>query len=347
MPGVRNFGAHIGQALFADEVVGVDFGENWVSVEPDADYDQTVDNIQEVVDGYPGLFRDVQTYLRERVREVLTGTSEAVVVRISGEDLDGLRRKADEVRKELSGVDGLVDLHVELQENVPHVEVEADLDAAQRHGVKPGDIRRAAATWMQSEEVNDVWRNGKVYDVNVWSTPESRDSLTDIRELPVDTPGGGRVSLGTVADVRVAPTPNFIKRESVSRRIDVAANVSGRDLGSVVSDVDRRLEQVDFPRGYHAELLGESAEREASQRRLRTYGVAAAIAIFLLLQAAFGSWRLATLFFFTLPMALVGGVMAAFIGGGDDLARVTRRLPDGVRNRGAQWHPADQPLPAP
>ena len=95
---MRNFGSHIGQALFADEVVGVDFGENWVSVEPEADYDQTLATIQEIVDGYPGLFRDVQTYLKERVREVLTGTSEAVVVRISGDDLDGLREKADEVR---------------------------------------------------------------------------------------------------------------------------------------------------------------------------------------------------------------------------------------------------------
>ena len=316
VPGVRNFGAHIGQASFADEVVGVDFGENWVSVAPEADYDATVARIQGVVDGYPGLFRDVQTYLRERIREVLTGSSEAVVVRIFGPDLDVLHRQAEAVRRELSEVDGLIDLQVELQEDIPHVEVKVDLAAARRYGIKPGDVRRSAATLIQSEEVNDIWRGGKVYDVNVWSTPRTRHSLESLRQLPIDTEDGGSVPLGRVADLRIAPTPNVVKREAVSRRLDVGANVSGRDLGSVVRDVERALARVKYPRGYHAELLGESAEREAAQRRLLVFALAAAVAIFLLLQAAFRSWRVAAVFFMTLPMALVGGVLAAFAGGG-------------------------------
>jgi Cu/Ag efflux pump CusA len=152
--------------------------------------------------------------------------------------------------------------------------------------------------------------------VNLWSKPEVRESVSSIRGLLIDTPNGDRVPLEEVAEVRIAPTPNIIKREAVSRRIDVSADVSGRDLGSVVADVERRLANVDFPRGYAAEVLGESAEREAAQGRLRLYGLAAAIAIFVLLQIAFGSWRLATLFFLTLPLALVGGALAAFAGGG-------------------------------
>ncbi len=314
--GVRNCGSHIGQADFSDEVVNVDFGENWVSVDPDADYDTALASINRVVEGYPGLFRDVLTYLRERVREVLSGSSQAIVVRISGPDLDVLRRKAHEVANELSGINGLVDLHAELQENVPHVEVETRLDAARRHGLKPGDIRRAAAVLMQGIEVNDIWKPARVFDVNVWSTPETRGSLTSIRELPIDTPDGGHVTLGEVADVRVAPTPNMIKRENISRRIDVTADLGGRDLGSVVNDVERGIARVEFPRGYHAELLGESAERQAAQRRLRWLGLAAGIGVFLLLVVAFASWRLAVMFFVTLPMALVGGVLAAWITGG-------------------------------
>ena len=316
VPGVRNFGAHIGQALFADEVVGIDFGENWISVDPAADYDKTVSSIQGVVDGYPGLFRDVLTYLRERVREVLTGTSEAVVVRLYGDDLAVLRRKAEEVKARLSGVEGLIDLHVSLEEDVPHVEVEVDVAAARRHGLKPGEVRRTAAAFVQGIEVNDIWGPARVFDVTVWSVPETRHSLTSLRNLPIDTPRGDLVRLGEVADVRVAPTPNVIKREDVSRSLDVGANLEGRDLGSAVRDVERRLEEVKFPHGYRAELLGESAEREAAQTRLWLLAVAAAIAIFLLLQVAFGSWRMATLFFLTLPMALVGGVLAAFASGG-------------------------------
>ena len=316
IPGVRNCGSHIGQAFFADEVYDVYFGENWISVDPEADYDETLGAVQSTVDGYPGLYRDVQTYLKERIREVLTGASQAVVVRISGDDLHVLRRKADEVQKTLEGVDGLVDLHTELQEDVPHLEVTTKLAQARRHGLKPGDVRRQAAALMQGIEVNDIWKPARVFDVTVWSTPETRESITAIRSLPIDTPSGGQVALGDVADIRIAPTPNMIKREAVSRRIDVTADVDGRDLGSVVTDVERRLGDVELPRGYAAEVLGESAEREAAQNRLRLYGLVAAIAVFVLLQIAFGSWRLATLFFLTLPLALVGGALAAFASGG-------------------------------
>jgi hypothetical protein len=150
--------------------------------------------------------------------------------------------------------------------------------------------------------------------VHVWSTPRTRADLTAIRRLPIDTPRGGQVPLGTLADIRVVPTPNLIERENGSRKIDVAANVAGRSLGAINDDVRRRLRAVSMPLGYHAELLGEAAERAAAQRHLRGYAVAAAVAILLLLQVAFRSWRLAILMFLTLPMALAGGVLAAYAG---------------------------------
>ncbi len=317
IPGVRNFGAHIGQALLMDEVVGVNFGENWISVDQEVDYDKTLTSIQEVVDGYPGVYRDVQTYLKERIREVLTGASEAVVVRVYGEDLNTLRQKAQEVQQVLSEVDGLVEEHVDLAVDVPQIEVRVDLAAAERHGLKPGDVRRAAGVLVAGEEVGDMFRDGKAYDVQVWSTPETRNSLTSIQQLPIDTPAGDRVLLEEVADVHVAPTPNQIERDQGSRRIDVGANVGdGGDLGAIVSDIQDGLQDVQFPLGVHAEVLGEHAERQAAQQRLLTFGAIAAIAIFLLLQAAFGSFRLAALSFLTLPIALVGGVLAAFASGG-------------------------------
>jgi CzcA family heavy metal efflux pump len=316
IPGVRNCGSHIGQAFLSDEPYGIYFGENWISVDPEADYDDTLDRVHEVVEGYPGIQRDVQTYLKERIREVLTGSSDAVVVRVFGDDLHVLAEQAEKVRELMTGIDGLVEPKVELHDDVPQVEVKVNLAAAQRYGVKPGDVRRASATWIASEEVGDVFRGGRAYDVHVWSTPEARNSLTSVKELPIDTPSGEPVLLSDVADVKVAPTPNTIERENLSRRLEVSANVSGRDLGSVASELDDGLEEISFPLGYRAELLGEFAERQGAQRRLFTYGIAAAVIIFLLLQASFGSWRLATLSFFTLPMALVGGALAAFIGGG-------------------------------
>ncbi|MGH3386553.1 MAG: efflux RND transporter permease subunit [Nocardioidaceae bacterium] len=316
IPGVRNFGAHIGQAMNADEVVGINFGENWISVDPEADYDTTLAKIQEVVDGYPGLYRDVQTYLKERIREVLTGSGEAIVVRIYGQDLDTLRAKAEEVRVAMSEIEGLVDLHVDLQVDVPQIEVEVDLAAAKKHGLKPGDIRRAAGVMVAGEEVGDLFRDGKAYDVQVWSTPEARDSLSDIHEMPIDTPGGGQVRLGDVAEISLQPTPNVIERDGMSRRIDVGANVGDRDLGAVVGDVETALASVDFPREYHPELLGEFTERRAAQQRLFALAGVAVLGILFLLQASFGSWRLAIISLLSLPVALVGGVLAAYFGGG-------------------------------
>jgi CzcA family heavy metal efflux pump len=313
IPGVRNFGAHIGQALLADEPYGVDFGENWISVDPNVDYDKTRAAIQEVVDGYPGLRRDVQTYLKERIREVLTGASEAVTVRISGPDLHALEEKAEEVRQAIAGVDGTVEEIVELHKNVPQVDVKVDLAKAQAYGIKPGDVRRAATTLMAGEEVGDIFRAGKAYDIQVWSKPEVRQNLTDIRNLPIDLPGGGTVLLSDVADVSLKPTPNAIEREAGTRKIDVGANVSGRALGAVVGDIEEALEQVEFPLGYSYDLIGEFAERQAADARLRGYALLAGIGVLLLLVMAFRNWRLGLMAFLALPMALVGGLLAAYL----------------------------------
>jgi Cu/Ag efflux pump CusA len=152
--------------------------------------------------------------------------------------------------------------------------------------------------------------------VHVWSIPSVRNSVGAVRRLPIDTPDGRKIALDRVADIRIAPTPNHIQREQQSRRIDVGANVEGRDLASVVHEVEERLERVDFPLGYHAEVLGESTELNAAQDRLLLFGLAAAIAIFLLLHAAFRSFRLAVLSFLLMPMALVGGVLAVWLGDG-------------------------------
>ncbi|OUC06008.1 acriflavin resistance protein, partial [Litorilinea aerophila] len=168
IPGVRNCGSHIGQALLMDEVYGIYFGENWVSVDPSVDYDETLAKIQAMVDGYPGLYRDVQTYLKERIREVLTGSSHPVVIRIYGEDLDVLRAKAAEVEHELSEIPGLTDLHVEFLVDIPQLEIQVDLAKAQAYGLKPGDVRRAAAYLVAGEEAGDIHTVSRTYDVQVW-----------------------------------------------------------------------------------------------------------------------------------------------------------------------------------
>jgi CzcA family heavy metal efflux pump len=314
IPGVLNFGAHIGRAVGGDEPYGVNFTENWISIDPKVDYDKTFGAVEAVVAGYPGLYRDVQTYLRERIKEVLTGAGESIVVRIFGPELGVLRQTAEEVRQAMKDIPGLIDLHAEQQVDVPQVQVKLNLDTAARYGVKPGDVRRVVNLMMSGVEVTDVHRGGKVYDVFVWSPTSSRLNVDQIREFLIDTPYGGRVRLSEIADVRLAPTPNKIKRENNSRRIDVHANVKGRDLGSVAQEVEARLEKIRFPVGYYPQLLGEYKARQEAQRNLLTYSIAFAFAIFLVLHVSLRNWRLAGLIYLLLPAALVGGVLAAFAG---------------------------------
>ncbi|WP_395858128.1 efflux RND transporter permease subunit [Arthrobacter oryzae] len=316
IPGVNNCGSHIGQAMAADEVVGVNFGENWISVDPSVDYDETLAAVEEVVYGYPGIIRDVQTYLKERIREVLTGTGYAMVVRVYGDDLGVLKEQADKVKDILAGIEGTVGAKVALQTNIPQMNIEVDLVAAQKYGLKPGDVRRAAATLVAGEEVGDVYRDGKAYDVQVWSPPEMRTSVTDIENLPLDTPSGTRIRLADVATIKVEATPNAIQRSEGSRRLDVSANVKEGDLGKVAQQLEAEMASVNFPTGYSAAILGEYTERQAASSQLMLYSIAALIVVYLLLQAAFKSWRLATLAILTLPVALVGGVIAAHMSGG-------------------------------
>jgi CzcA family heavy metal efflux pump len=316
IPGVRNFGAHIGQALLADEVVGAEFGENWISVDKDADYDATVARIQSVVDGYPGLRRDVQTYLKERIREVLTGEGEAIVVQLYGQDLKVLEEKADEISTVLGSVDGIVDEHVELQKDVPQIEVRVDLEKARTYGIKPGDVRRAAATMLAGEEVGDIFRGGKAYDVQVWSVPQSRTNLSDVQNLQLDIPGGGHVAMKDVADVSVAATPSNVQHENGLRRVSIGANVDTADLGAVVAEAERRLAEIDMPLEYFYEVHGEFQERQSAQASLLGWSALAAATIFVLLFFAFRRLRLAVMAFVALPSALVGGVLMAWLSGG-------------------------------
>jgi Cu/Ag efflux pump CusA len=289
--------------------------ESWIGVSV-VDYDATLAKIQEAVDGYPGLVRDVQTYLKERIREVLTGASDTVVVRIYGPDLEVLRQKAAEVQAALEGIAGIKDLKKELHVDVPQVDIKVDLTRAQNVGLKPGDIRRATAFLMQGEEVGDIFQGGKTYDVNVWSAPETRNSVDKVSQLLINTPDDGHVRLEQVADVRIVPAPNVIEREGQSRKTDVSANVKERDLGAVIQDVEKALATVDFPLEYRAEILGEFAERQAASQNLAIAGLVAVLAIYFLLYTSFGSWRLASLTFFTLPWALVGGILAAYLTSG-------------------------------
>ena len=334
IPGVENTGAHVGRAVTGDQIVDVNSSEVWVRIGRDANYDATMRAIKNVVNRVPGVDSDVVTYSAQKIRDVgaltdgendvggngldlLTGSDKPLVVRTYGQDLGLLQGQAEKVRQAMAGVDGVVDPRIELPAQQPGLAIEVDLAKARRYGIKPGDVRRAEATLLQGIQVGSVFQNQKVFEVIVQGTPQTRASVANVRNLLIDRPGGGHVRLGQVADVRVVNTPVVVQRDAVSRRVDVEAGVSGRSVADVAKDVEARLADLRFPLEYHAEVLHRTTAGEIKSTRMLAFAIAAAIAALLLLQAASRSWRLAVLAVATLPVALLGGVVAALIDGAE------------------------------
>jgi len=316
VPGVLNVGAHVGRAIHADQVVGMNCGEIWVSLDPKADYDKTIEKVNEIAQGYPGIDGDVTTFLTSRFGEYLSKVDEPIVVRLFGQRLDKLEEQAAKVRESIAGIQGIVEPRIHQETSEPVVEIEVDLDKAKQYGVKPGEVRRSAAAMLAGIEVGNLFEEQKLFEVVVWGEPGVRHSVESIRNLLVDAPNGRQVRLGDVADVRISSAPDLIQRENVARYVDVVADVNGRSVPAVAADVEARLLGMAFPIEYHAELLGGYARQQASRTQLWIVSAACVLAIGFLLHASIGSWLVALVMLLTLPLALAGCALAAFANGG-------------------------------
>ncbi|MFZ4748615.1 MAG: efflux RND transporter permease subunit, partial [Sphingomonas sp.] len=323
IPGVRNFGSHIGRAEQGDEVYGPNFTELWISLDEKADHDAAVKRIETAIAGYPGLQRDVLTYLRERIKEVLTGAGATVVVRLYGPDLAELRSLAEKVRGALDGTEGVKDLKVEQQSLIPQIQIAPRPDVLALAGVTAGDVRRTAATLIGGTRVGEIYRDQKSFDVAVWAVPEARSDLGALQRLIV--PGspsangqaGSALRLGDLARVGVAPAAGEIKREAGSRRIDVTLNIKdGADLASVAQAVERKVKDMTMPAGYYPQFLGEWKTLQESKAQLGWLSLVCLVGILFLVWLEFRSGRIVALVALSLPFALVGGVAAAALGGG-------------------------------
>jgi CzcA family heavy metal efflux pump len=315
IPGIRNAGAHVGRAIFGDQIVNVNSSEVWVSIDENANYDKTVAAIKEVVGGYPGIQGDVKTYLQDQTSSVVAKDSNTINVRVYGDKLDILKSQAEVVKNSLTDIKGITDLRVNLPDEQPTLKIEVDLAKAQNYGIKPGDVRRAGAILVSGVQVGNLFEEQKVFDVVVWGAPEARSSISNILDMKIDTPSGDQVRLGDIAKVQIVPIPSVIQHEAVKRYIDISASVHGRNLGAVAADMRSRIQQLSFPLEYRAEVVSDYVALQANSTRLFIFAVAVALIIFLLLQASYKSWQLAGLSFLSLPAALAGGLIAIFFTG--------------------------------
>lgn len=311
--GVNNVGSLVGRAITGDKIVGINSGELWLSIDPSANYDATIAAVREVIDGYPGFFKEVRNYQPELVEDTLTTKDYDLTVRLFGYEYEILASEADFIRQNLLGIEGVDSIVIDGTIMKPQVEIEVDLVRAEKYQIKPGDVRRSSTTLISGLGVGNLYEEQKVFDVVVWGVPEIRDNLNDIGELLIDTPRGGHVLLAEVADVRIVPAPTIIRRDSVSRYTDLLVTVSGRSNNAVAADIERVLDQIEYPFEYHAEVLGDYTVQQTNTQRIILVSLISLGGIFLLLQAAYNSWRLASLTLAIWPFALTGGIIAAVL----------------------------------
>jgi len=315
VPGVSGVGGHVGRAIASDQVVGNSSAELWVSIAPGADYEATESAVREVVKGYPGIANNVLNYSQQQIGELRNSLEPGFAVRVYGTDMSVLAQKAEEVRTAIAGVSGVKNPQVNATPKMPIVEVEVNLEAAQKVGIKPGDARRAAAALMQGIVVGNLFEQQKVFEVVVRGAVDVRDDLTSVRDLLLDTPGGDRVKLGDIAAVRLVPNEVVIQHDDTSRRIDVVAEVSGRPLADVQREINDAIRKIEFPLEYHAEIPAKYGEVQAADTLVVGLGIAALLAVLILLQTTLRSWKLALAVFLSLPAALAGGTTAAWLSG--------------------------------
>jgi Cu/Ag efflux pump CusA len=292
----------------------VNFSETWMTISPGANYPQVQADLEKIAQSYPGAFSDVQTYLHERIDEVLTnGTTEDVAVYIMGPDIGTLSSLANVVAGKMGKLPGVDDVQPAPLEYIPEADVTPKAAVDAKYGLSPGDVRRAAAVLMSSEPVSTISDPNEMINVAVYSTPATRNSLEALQKLPIDTATGGHVPLGTLATIALKPTPSQIIRNNSVRMDEVDADLApGANLTTVANEVRAMMASTKLPAGYTLSLQGEILENEAAQQHFILYGIAALLGIFLLLQTAFRSWRLTFMLLLTLPMALVGGVLVAW-----------------------------------
>ncbi|MBK6911368.1 MAG: efflux RND transporter permease subunit [bacterium] len=273
--------------------------------------EQTFEEMREMLSDIPGTFISVGQPLTHRIDHMLSGTQAALAVKIFGSNLYELRTIAQRIKAEMQDIDGIVDLSVEPQVDVPQLRVKMDREAMAVYGVRVADLAENVETAFNGETVGQVLEGQLPFDLVVRFPQDARDTDEAIRSSLFATPAGPQVPLQELARIEQSSGPNSISRENVSRKIVVQANITGRDIASVVADVRQRVNaNVDLPEGYFVSYGGQFESAEAASQIIMLLSALSIGAILLLLFMEFGTFRDALLVMVNLPLALIGGVFA-------------------------------------
>ena len=307
-----------GRAELDEHVQGVEAAEIDVGLrESERPREELLAELRRGFSNLPGTNVAIGQPISHRIDHMLSGTRANIAVKIVGDDLVTLRRLGEGVRDAMAGVAGVADLTLEQQTDIPFIRFVLNRPAIARYGLRVQDVANAIETSFAGTVVGRVFDRATSFDLVVRLDPNAAVDFERIADLPVHTPTGEAVPVRVLADVRREMGPNMILRENVQRRIVVSCNTSGRDLGSVVADIQQVVaQQVPMPDGYHVEYGGQFESAESATTTLLILGGAAIAGLFMMLVLAFGRARDALLIMLNLPLALIGGVAGVFLAGG-------------------------------
>lgn len=319
LPEVENLSRKTGRAELAEHSFGVNVSELDVPYTLEERNKQAlVKEVREMMSTLKGVNVVVGQPITHRMDHMLSGTQANIAIKIFGTELNTLYQTANEIKGVIQGVEGIGDLNVEQQIEIPQIKIKPKREMLAKYGIPIREFIDFVDYAFAGEKVSDVFENEKSFDLILRYAEPHRNNMEAIKEAMIDTYDGKKIPLSYVADIESSAGPNTISRENVKRKLVVSVNVADRDVGSVVADIRNVIdEKIQLPENYHVEYGGQFESAESASRTLTLTSLAALLVIFLLLYQEFKSIQTAGVILLNLPLALIGGVVAIAITSGD------------------------------
>lgn len=310
IPEIKTVARKTGRAELDEHALGVNVSEIEAPFElKDRSHEEVKDEIRRKLGQIAGANIEIGQPISHRIDAMLSGTQAGIAIKLFGDDLNTLYLTAGQIREAISDIDGIADLNVEQQIERPEIKITPRPLLLSKAGISMPEFNDFIAVMCGGEKVGEIYEGDRNYSLTVRAVDNARSSIDRLRNLSITTPTGS-VLLSDVADIESAAGPNSISRENVKRKIVVSANASGRDLGSVMSDIRSRInEKVQLPEGYHVEYGGQFESEEAASRILLLTSLLSILVIYLLLYMQFRNAKESGLILLNLPFALIGGVL--------------------------------------
>ena len=280
----------------------------------DRSQEEFLTDVREKLASVPGIASTVGQPLGHRIDHMLTGTRASIAIKIFGPDLTQLFMTANDIKAEIEGIEGLVDVSVEQQTETPELQIRAKRDMLARYGISMEEFNHFIELAFSGEKISEVYEGQRSFDLVLRLNKNYTESIEGIKSALIVNSEGAMIPLEEIAEIVSVGGPNSISRENVQRKIVVSANTSGRDVVSIVNGIEQRVnEHVNIPENYLVEYGGQFQSAKKASRTLLIMTIIAIFVIFLLLYGEFKDVTLSAITLINLPLALIGGVFAIFL----------------------------------